>query len=155
MILYKVVGAFVAIFAFAIMLETPKKYITYAGIVGAIGWLVYLLAIEKNPNEILATFLSALAIAFVSQIFARIFKIPVTVFLVAGILPTVPGAGMYRIVYYFIQNDMDMAAHYLALTLELAGAIAIGIFIIDAMFRMFQKGIKQNSLRYPEKKIDK
>lgn len=155
MILYKVVGAFVAIFAFAIMLETPKKYITYAGIVGAIGWLIYLLAIEKNPNEILATFLSALAIAFVSQIFARIFKIPVTVFLVAGILPTVPGAGMYRIVYYFIQNDMDMAAHYLALTLELAGAIAIGIFIIDAMFRMFQKGIKQNSLRYPEKKIDK
>ena len=78
-----------------------------------------------------------------------------TVFLVAGILPTVPGAGMYRIVYYFIQNDMDMAANYLALTLELAGAIAIGIFLVDAMFRVFQKGWKQNSLRYQEKHIDK
>ena len=116
MIGYKVIGAFVAIFAFAIMLETPKKYLAYAGIVGAIGWLVYLFVMAKNPNEILATFLSALAIALVSQIFARVFKIPVTVFLVAGILPTVPGAGMYRIVYYFIQNDMDMASNYLALT---------------------------------------
>ena len=155
MIGYKVIGAFIAIFAFAIMLETPKKYLAYAGIVGAIGWLVYLLVMAKNPNEILATFLSALAIALESQIFARVFKIPVTVFLVAGILPTVPGAGMYRIVYYFIQNDMDMASNYLALTLELAGAIAIGIFIVDAMFRMFQKGRKQNSLTYPEKRIDK
>ena len=155
MILYKVIGAFIAIFSFAIMLETPKKYLAYAGIVGAIGWLVYLLAMDKSPNEILATFLSALAIAFVSQIFARVLKLPVTVFLVAGILPTVPGAGMYRIVYYFIQNDMSMAAHYLALTLELAGAIAIGIFLVDAMFRMFQKGKKQNSLVYEEKKIDK
>ena len=155
MILYKVIGAFIAIFSFAIMLETPKKYLTYAGVVGAIGWFVYLLAMAKSPNEILATFLSALAIALVSQIFARVLKLPVTVFLVAGILPTVPGAGMYRIVYYFIQNDMSMAAHYLALTLELAGAIAIGIFLIDAMFRMFQKGKKQNSLVYEEKKIDK
>lgn len=155
MILYKVIGAFIAIFAFAIMLETPKKYLAYAGSVGAIGWLVYLLAMAKSPNEILATFLSALTIAFVSQIFARVLKLPVTVFLVAGILPTVPGAGMYRIVYYFIQNDMSMAAHYLALTLELAGAIAIGIFLVDAMFRMFQKGKIQNSLVYEEKKIDK
>ena len=155
MILYKVIGAFLAIFMFAIMLETPRKYLIYAGLVGAIGWVVYLVMMEKSPNEILATFLSALTIAFVSQIFARVFKIPVTVFLVAGILPTVPGAGMYRIVYYFIQNDMDMAAHYLALTLELAGAIAIGIFLVDAMFRMFQKGWKQNSLRYQEKNIDK
>ena len=62
---------------------------------------------------------------------------------------------MYRIVYYFIQNDMNMAAYYLALTLELAGAIAIGIFLIDAIFRMFQKGWKQNSLRYQEKNIER
>lgn len=155
MILYKVFGAFIAIFSFAIMLDTPKKYLTYAGVVGAIGWFVYLIANNQFANDILATFLSALAIAFVSQVFARIFKVPMTVFLVAGILPTVPGAGMYRIVYYFIQNDMDMAAHYLAVTLELAGAIAIGIFLVDAAFRVFQKGWKQNSLRYQEKNVDK
>ena len=155
MILYKVIGAFIAIFSFAIMLETPKKYLAYAGLVSAIGWCVYLLAVGEGSNEVLATFLSALAIAFVSQIFARIFKIPVTVFLVAGILPTVPGAGMYRIVYYFIQNDMEMASHYLALTLELAGALAVGIFFIDALFRVLQKGKKQKSLHYSEKMIDK
>ena len=146
MIAYKVLGAFIAIFAFAIMLETPKKYLFWAGVVGAIGWFVYLIAMKQASNEVFATFLSALAIAFVSQIFARVFKLPVTVFLIAGILPTVPGAGMYRIVYYFIQNDTAMTSYYLTITLEIAGAIAIGIFIIDALFRVFQKNFRQKTL---------
>ncbi len=146
MIAYKVLGAFLAIAAFAIMLETPKKYLVYAGVVGAIGWLVYLIAMGEYANEVLATFLSSLSIAFVSQIFARVFKLPVTVFLVAGILPTVPGAGMYRIVYYFIQNDMEMTSYYLTMTLEIAGAIAIGIFLVDAIFKVFQRSFRQKTI---------
>ena len=146
MIAYKVLGAFIAIVAFAIMLEIPKKYLAYAGLVGAIGWFAYLTAMGKYENEILATFLSALSIALVSQVFARLFKLPVTVFLVSGILPTVPGAGMYRIVYYFIQNDMEMTSYYLTMTLEIAGAIAIGIFLVDAVFRVFQRSFGRKTI---------
>ncbi len=144
----KVIGAFIAIAAFAIMLETPKKYIGYAGAVGAVGWFVYLLSQKFGSDEVMATFLSAMAISFVSHIFARTLKVPVTVFLIAGILPTVPGAGMYRIAYSVIEGQSDMTAHYMLTTLELAGVIAIGIFIVDAFFRVFQKDFKQNSLQY-------
>lgn len=151
----KVIGAFLAIGSFAIMLETPKKYLGYAGIVGAVGWFVYLLAEAGGANTVLATFLSAAVIAFVSHVFARIFKTPVTVFLIAGILPTVPGAGMYRIVYYLIQKDSAMSSYYFTTTLEIAGVIAIAIFMVDAVFRMFQKDWKQNSLRYREKNVAK
>lgn len=144
----KVVGAFLAIFTFAVILETPKKYLWCAGVVGAVGWFVYLVSKDAGADEILATFLSALSIALVSHTFARIFKAPVTVFLIAGILPTVPGAGMYRIVYYIIQGDRAMSGYYLTTTLELAGVIAIAIFIVDTLFRLFQKGWKQNSMKY-------
>lgn len=148
----KVIGAFLAILCFAIMLETPKKYIVYAGFVGAIGWFVYLFAGNLGAGDVLATFLSALTIAFVSHVFARTFKMPVTGFLIAGILPTVPGAGMYHIGYYLFQSDMEMTAHYISSTLQLAGVIAAAIFIVDAVFRVFQKGYKQNSLQYKEKR---
>ncbi len=151
----KVIGAFLAIFSFGIILEIPKKYLSYAGVVGAIGWFSYLISIEGGANDILATFLSAVVIAFVSHIFARVFKTPVTVFLVAGILPTVPGAGMYRIVYYFIQNDTAMTSHYFMVTLMSAGAIAIALFLVDAAFRVFQRGWKQNSLKYQQKNVAK
>ena len=144
----KVVGAFVAIAAFAILLETPKRYLKYAGIVGAIGWFIYLLSQELGMTDVFATFLSAMAISIVSHIFARLFKAPVTVFLVAGILPTVPGAGMYRIAYSVIGGDNGMTAQYLMATLELAAAIALGIFVVDAFFRIFQKDFKQNSMKY-------
>ena len=142
----KVIGAFLAIMAFAIMLETPKKYLWCAGTVGAIGWFVYLLAERQGMNTIVATFISAAVIAFVSHIFARIFKTPVTVFLIAGILPTVPGAGMYKVVYHLIQRDSQMSAHYLVTTLELAGVIALALFVVDAIFRFTQKEWKKKEL---------
>ena len=63
-----------------------------------------------------ASFFSALAIAFMAHLFARIFKAPVTVFLIAGILPTVPGAGMYRIAYSIVANDRAGCAYYLLQT---------------------------------------
>ena len=134
----RVIGAFVAIVSFAIMVETPKKYILYAGFVGAIGWVVYLFAGQLGATNVFATFLSALMIAFVSHIFARIFKTPVTGFMIAGILPTVPGAGMFHIGYYLFQSNMEMTGYYVNNTLQIAGAIAAAIFIVDAIFRVFQ-----------------
>ena len=144
----KVLGAFLAIYAFAIVLETPKKYLWCAGVVSAVGWFVYLQSQQVGMDDVMATFLSATAISIVSHIFARVFRAPVTVFLVAGILPTVPGAGMYRLAASFIAGDSGMAAQNLIVTLELAGVIAMGIFLVDAIFRLFQHGWKQNSMRY-------
>lgn len=132
----KVIGAFLAILCFAIMLETPKKYIVFAGIVGAVGWFVFLFAGKMGANDVFATFLSALTIAFISHVFARVFKTPVTGFLIAGILPTVPGAGMYHIGYYLFQKDMDMMGYYITSVLQIAGVIAAAIFIVDGIFRV-------------------
>lgn len=144
----KVIGAFIAIYAFAVVLETPRKYLWCAGTVSAVGWFVYLLSQQLGANDVFATFLSAAAISIVSNVYARVFRAPVTVFLVAGILPTVPGAGMYRIAASFIAGDSAMTAQNFITTLELAGVIAMGIFLVDAFFRMFQQGWKQNSMRY-------
>lgn len=134
----RVLGAFLAIISFAIMLETPKKYIVYAGLVGAIGCFVHQFAGKLGATDVFATFLSALTIALVSHVFARIFKTPVTGFLIAGIVPTVPGAGMFRIGYYLFQSNTEMTGYYISSTLQIAGVIAAAIFIVDTIFRVFQ-----------------
>ena len=131
-----VIGSFIAIIAFSILLETPRKYLIHTGVVGAIGGGVYLCCTLNGMDVVPASFLSALAIALTAHSFARIFKAPVTVFLIAGILPTVPGAGMYRTVYYIIANDRVKCSFYLLQTLEIAGMIALAIFIVDAIFRI-------------------
>lgn len=139
MLVFGVAGCFVAVAAFAVLLETPKKYMLHDGIVGAIGGFVYLFSVQCHVDAVLASFFSALAIALTSHIFARVFKAPVTIFLIAGILPTVPGAGMYRIVYYLIANDSAQCSYYLTQTLEIAGVISLAIFIMDTLFKVHLK----------------
>ena len=87
-------------------------------------------------DVVAASFLSALVISLLAHTFARIFKAPVTVFLIPGILPTVPGAGMYRTVYYIITDNRAQSSYYLMQTLEIAGVIALAIFIVDSLFRI-------------------
>ncbi len=144
-LIFGIVGSFIAITGFAVLLETPKKYLPHAGLIGAVGGGIYLYCTQREMDVVLASFLSALAIAFVSHVFARVFKAPVTVFLIAGILPTVPGAGMYRTVYYIIADNREMCGYYLIQTLEIAGMIALAIFIVDTVFRFRAPVRKEDS----------
>lgn len=135
-VLLGVIGSFIAVYGFAILLETPKKYLPHAGVIGAIGGLVYLLSLQFSADVVRASFFSALAIALTSHTFARVFKAPVTIFLVAGMLPTVPGAGMYKIVYYIIAGNQKQSGYYFIQTLEIAGMMALAIFIVDTLFKI-------------------
>lgn len=109
----------------------------YSGLAGAVSWLVYLVFMKMGVNELLSVFAATLVSALLSHIFARALKAPVTVFQIPAILPTVPGVGMYRTVYYMIIGDKEMTGYYFSKTLQIAGMIAIGIFIMDTVFRTF------------------
>lgn len=137
--LIQVAGAFFAVTAFAIIFNVPKKFLVYCGTAGSGGWLIYLLLSETLKGGFLAVFIAGMLTALLSHIFARIFKAPVTIFLIPGILPLVPGVGMFRIVYYMIIGEGSMSSYYFNYTLQSAGAIAISIFIMDTFFKVFQK----------------
>ena len=132
----QVFSAFWAVAMFSILTETPKKFLPYAAFSGGFAWWAYLVINNLTHSTLQAAFFSILAVAFLSHILARIMKAPVTVFLLAGILPSVPGAGIYRTVYYLIQGDQTLSTHYLISTLHTAGAIALAIFITDSVVNL-------------------
>lgn len=136
---FQVVCAFLGVLALAVLFHVPKKYLLFSGLVGAGGWCVYLLVMEGTNKPTLSAFAAALLVALLSQIFARIFKAPVTVYLVSGILPLVPGVGMYRIVYSMLQGENGQASYYFSYTLQIAGMIALAIFVVDSFFRTFYR----------------
>lgn len=139
MMLIQVIGAFVGVIAIAVTFGVPRKFLLHSGFVGAVGWFSYLMLKNIGWNTVIRMFFAALVIAIISHTFARIFKTPVTLFLVAGILPLVPGLGMYRIVHNLLINNNEMAGVYLRETIQIAGMIALAIFIVDTFFRIFQK----------------
>lgn len=134
----QIVGAFAAILAFSVVLEAPRRYLPYCGLVGAAGWFAYLITVDWL-GIVTANFWGALIISLISHIFARIFKAPVTVFLIPGILTIVPGAALYRAVYQFLLGTRTLASVYLMETIQIAGVIALAIFLVDSLFSILQK----------------
>ena len=53
-----------------------------------------------------------------------------TVFLISGIFPLVPGAGIYWTAYYIVMNDLEQAGQRGFLTLKVAVAIVLSILLV-------------------------
>ncbi len=132
----QVIGAFLAVITIAVLNGVPKKYLVYSGTVGAAGWAVYLFMRYMGTNEAMAMFVATLIVAIVSHVYARVLKAPVTLFLVCGILPLVPGVAMYRVVYYLLISDTVTAGHYAVTTASVTGAIALAVFFVDTVFKL-------------------
>lgn len=136
---FQILGSFLAVVAFGFLLGSPRKYIPYAGIIGALGWAAFLILRQQGLAIGPATFLSGCLISFCAQILARVLKTPVTIFVITGILPLVPGAGMYHIAASVIQADPAMTSYYVLQTLTIAGMIAISIVVVDSLFRLLPR----------------
>lgn len=138
-IFIQVIGAFFGVISLAIVFQVPKKYLVYAGLTGGGGWWIYLVLVRVLPMEMLAVFVAALYVAIISQIFARVFKAPVNVFLVTGILPLVPGIAMYRMVFYLLRGKQAESMLNFSYVLQTSGMIALAIFMVDSFFRIRRK----------------
>lgn len=119
-----VISAFISTIGFSIVFHVQKKHLLVCGTVGAIGWFIYLLAIRFNLSDVVATFLASLVVTQLSYTLARKRKTPVTVFLIAGIIPLVPGLGLYRTMSAILESNFNEAINYATLTFELSGVIA-------------------------------
>lgn len=139
---------FFATLSFAVLFSAPKRQLVYCGLTGAAGWLVYLVLMQSEAGIAVANLAAAFTLTLMSRIFAAVEKHPVTVYLLAGIFPLVPGAGIYYTSYYFIMHEMEQFAAKGAETVLVAGSIAFGIVfgfslpqsIFNAMGRLRRNG---------------
>ncbi len=134
--LFQILGAYLATVTSGVILETPKHLLFQTGFIGAAGYSVYLVALSTNDKSV-ATLLGGLVIAFLSQVSARRLLAPVTVFYIPSFFPLVPGASVYRIAYYYIQDKPQLAGDNLIESILISGAIALSIFIIDSLLDVY------------------
>ncbi len=127
-----------AVSGFCVIFKVPKKAIVPAMIIGALGWVMYKYAVGLDFAPPLACLLGALVVALLSEAAARIFKDATTIFILPGILPLVPGAGMYYTMRELLNGDYDAMMEVGAETLLMAGAIAVAILMVTSVFRMVQ-----------------
>ena len=98
--------ACIATMAFAVLFQAPKKIVLIDGVIGAIGWVVFIyLRHELGYTSFVSNFCATISLALASELSSRIFKQPVTVFVIPGIVPLVPGLGIYQGMFAIINNE--------------------------------------------------
>ena len=117
----------------ATLFACPRKSLFFCGLVGAVGWFVYELAVMLGADSAAASLLAVIPLTILTRVFAITLKMPVTVFLLSGIFPLVPGAGIYYTAYYFIQNENALALAKGISTFKIAVALAIGISLVSCI----------------------
>ena len=108
-------AACVGTIAFALLFQVPR--------------ICYKL-ILPHATEPVSIFFATVLVILLSRSFAVYKRCPVTVFLIAGIFPLVPGSGIYWTAFYVVTNDLERAGARGFLTLKDAVAIVLGILLV-------------------------
>lgn len=114
-------------------LRHPKRT-DFCGISGGLAWLVYFILYRQSGNVVLGSLVATFVLTILSRILAVARCNPATIYLVSGIFPLVPGAGIYYTAYYLISGMPAKCSAKGLETFEIALAIVFGI-ILASRFR--------------------
>lgn len=124
---------FFATIGFSIFLCAPKKVLIPCGFAGALGWAVYYFLATASVNNVNSNFLATILVTFVSEFLARRLKQPAIIFIIPGIIPLVPGLGMYNTMLYLVQGNFNDSIAKGADVVFVGGAIALGVLIVTSL----------------------
>ncbi|WP_433747032.1 threonine/serine exporter family protein [Falsibacillus pallidus] len=146
MLVEQLITSFISSAGFGILFNVPKESILKCGIVGMIGWISYILLTDAGMEMVLATVLASFIVAVISQFFAKLYKTPIIIFTVGGIIPLVPGGMAYDAMRNFVENDYNSAINLAARAFMVSGSIAMGLVfseVINQIIRKSKLGVKR------------
>ena len=131
-------AAFIACIGFSLYYNIHGRNITVASLCGMLAWAVYLAVDIFTDSLPIPFFVSGMFIALYSEIAAYLFKAPVTVYLILGIIPLVPGLTIFRTMEACLTGNINAFTGGLINTLKIGGAITIGLIFVSSIFRLLR-----------------
>ncbi|WP_320047557.1 threonine/serine exporter family protein [uncultured Ilyobacter sp.] len=134
----QVLFSLLATFCFAIIFNIRGKKLFFTSIGGGISWLTYLLCINAGYSISFSYFLSSIALTLFSEIFARYLETPVTTILICGLIPLVPGGGIYYTMYNIIKEKPLAAFSKGIETFLISCSLAMGIVFVTSFLKIIK-----------------
>lgn len=135
--------SFLCVIGFSVLFNLPKRLIMAASLSGMIGWLIYYFFQIQGTNFIVPAFVGSIAVGFVGEFLAIIKKHPATLFTIPGIIPFVPGYGIYYTMLHIVEEDFNLAMTTGAESLFIAISIACGIVLATSFIRIIRPYIER------------
>jgi uncharacterized membrane protein YjjB (DUF3815 family) len=135
----QLIMSFLASAAFGILFNVPRKSLFQCGFVGMCGWMTYIWLHTYYMDAILSTLIASVLVAIISQFFAKLYKTPIIIFSVSGIIPLVPGGLAYDAMRNFVENDYSVALELAAKAFMISGAIAFGLVFSEVINQVIKR----------------
>ena len=140
----QIVASFIGTAAFAVLFGVPRKYYVLCGVSGVLGWILYMiLARYAGFTPPAATVFATMLVVLSARWFSVLDRCPAIVFLLCGIFPLVPGAGVFWTSYYVVSDQLRLALSSGFMAVKVTIAIVLGIIIISELpyrfFNFFQR----------------
>lgn len=132
----------IAAIFFAIVFKVPGRALLFSSVLGAVGYIFYVILTPLMPSNIASYFLATFLMAASSEIMARFLKMPATVFLIPAIIPLVPGIALYQTMYYLVQGDNNSAVATGAQALLAIIAMAMAIVIVAILTKAISRTVR-------------
>ena len=140
-------AALLACFGFSLLYNIHGRNIPIASLCGAFGWAIYLITDALSASMVVPYFCAGAAIALYAEIAAYFFHSPITVYLIPGIIPLVPGLTIYRTMDACLTADLYLFGNGLFATLKIGGAITLGLIFTSSLFRLIKNGMSKPSVK--------
>lgn len=145
MLIHQVYFAFIATYCFGIIFNIKGSKLLFTSFAGSIGWTTFLMTQQMGSSSTQSYFYSAVTLSIFSELGARYLKTPVTSILICGLIPLVPGGGMYYTMYSAIKTEPLEAFNKGVATFSAAGALAMGIVFVTSMTKAVK--VSQEKIR--------
>ncbi|GIO29745.1 MULTISPECIES: threonine/serine exporter family protein [Paenibacillus] len=135
----QIVTSFIASAAFGMIFNAPKKTLWQCGLAGMVGWVLYIWLQDIGVQKLAATVVAAYCVTMISYFFAKMYRKPIIVFSVSGIIPLVPGGLAYDAMRNAVENHYDQAVQSGAVAFMMSGAIALGLLLSEVTNQLIRK----------------
>ena len=119
---------------------------------GGLSWALYLLLGDIIPSEFTRYFVCAVFVAAYAEVLARKLKTPTTTtttFLIAAIIPHIPGGALYYTMRYALLKEWSPCFQQAFYTIKLALGLALGLAAVLAVLNA-AKAIGQRTITKKE-----
>ncbi len=135
----QIIASFIGTAAFAVLFGVPRRQYVLCGVAGVLGWILYMLLVRyAGFTAPAATVFATMLVVLSARYFSVWDRCPAIVFLLCGIFPLVPGAGVFWTSYYVVSDQLRLALDSGFMAVKVTIAIVLGIILISELpNRMF------------------
>lgn len=131
----KMILAFATALFTGITLHSPRSTWLTVGLTGMLGWIGNEIIIRNNLPELVGEVSGAVIVGIMAEILARMQKQPVTVYIVSGIIPLVPGVIVYNSMLAFLEKQYNKGLFLGFKGFLIASYLAAGLAVVSIIVR--------------------